>query len=216
MDESGEEAAIFIDGYINSATTGKNQLAQYVKVGKEISATGILYKHPEGASDVSVPVFRVRNCDEITYADGTIPELADPEPAPQPSQPSFVERVVSGIVNTVRNIVNAIHESPVAQAIRNLFGFGNNNATGRNTRRAAAVVAEPAPEETVEETPAVEEPETVTEAQTEQVIADEDTPLAAENTSSEKSFPVVPVAAASVIILVGAGLFIKKKGLLGK
>jgi hypothetical protein len=117
MDDTGVEAAIFIDGYIKSATTGKNELASFVKEGATVSAVGVLYKHPEGASDVSVPVFRVRNCDDITLVS------AAPEVKPQPSQPSFVERVVSGIVNTVRNIVNAIHESPVAQAIRNLFGF---------------------------------------------------------------------------------------------
>ncbi len=64
-DASGEEAAIFIDGYIYSATTGKNELADFVKEGATVSAVGVLYMHPEGDSDVSVPVFRVRNCDEI-------------------------------------------------------------------------------------------------------------------------------------------------------
>ena len=34
--------------------------------GSEVSAAGLLYRHPEGSSDVSVPVLRVRNCDEIT------------------------------------------------------------------------------------------------------------------------------------------------------
>ena len=64
-DESGKEAAVFIDGYILSGTTGTNTLASFVKVGATISASGILYMHPEGSSDVSVPVLRVRNCDEI-------------------------------------------------------------------------------------------------------------------------------------------------------
>ena len=64
-DDSGKEAAIFIDGYIRSATTGRNDLANTVKVGATVSAVGVLYMHPEGSSDVSVPVFRVRNCDEI-------------------------------------------------------------------------------------------------------------------------------------------------------
>lgn len=64
-DETGVEAAIFIDGYIYSGTTGKNTLADTILVGDTVEAVGVLYKHPEGSSDVSVPVFRVRNCDEI-------------------------------------------------------------------------------------------------------------------------------------------------------
>ncbi|MBO4618117.1 MAG: CehA/McbA family metallohydrolase [Lachnospiraceae bacterium] len=64
-DETGVEAAVFIDGYINSATTGENNLADVVKVGTTASGVGVLYMHPEGDSDVSVPVLRVRNCDEI-------------------------------------------------------------------------------------------------------------------------------------------------------
>ena len=67
-DDTGVEAAIFIDGYIKSGTTGdegKAALNDFVKVGAEVSAAGVLYMHPEGDSDVSVPVFRVRNCDDI-------------------------------------------------------------------------------------------------------------------------------------------------------
>lgn len=64
-DEAGNEAAIFIDGYITSAVTGVNTIAEFVKPGNIVTAQGFLYKHPEGASDESVPVLRVRNCDEI-------------------------------------------------------------------------------------------------------------------------------------------------------
>ena len=67
-DSTGKEAAIFIDGYIKSGTTGKNTLSDFVKKGAKVSAVGVLYKHPEGKSDVSVPVFRVRNCDDICLA----------------------------------------------------------------------------------------------------------------------------------------------------
>ncbi|MBR5992486.1 MAG: CehA/McbA family metallohydrolase, partial [Lachnospiraceae bacterium] len=74
-DASGAEAAIFIDGYITSGTTGKNNLADTVKVGTTASGVGVLYMHPEGDSDVSVPVLRVRNCDEI---------LVVPAPGPGP------------------------------------------------------------------------------------------------------------------------------------
>ena len=64
-DKEGNLSNIFIDGYILSGTTGKNELANVVKEGQLVSAVGLLYKHPEGNSDVSVPCLRVRNCDEI-------------------------------------------------------------------------------------------------------------------------------------------------------
>ena len=56
---------MFIDGYILSGTTGKNELAGIVKEGNTVSAVGLLYLHPEGDSEVSVAVLRVRDCDEI-------------------------------------------------------------------------------------------------------------------------------------------------------
>ncbi len=68
VDATGKEAAIFIDGYISSGTTGKNALASIVKTGATISAIGILYNHPEGESEEPVPVLRVRNCDDIVTA----------------------------------------------------------------------------------------------------------------------------------------------------
>ncbi|SDB22653.1 Chitobiase/beta-hexosaminidase C-terminal domain-containing protein [Pseudobutyrivibrio sp. YE44] len=80
-DGSGSEAAIFIDGYITSASTGKNTVGEFVEVGATVNASGVLYMHPEGDSDVSVPVFRVRNCDDIVLvktADGEdVLDIAD-------------------------------------------------------------------------------------------------------------------------------------------
>ncbi len=67
-DSSGVETAIFIDGYIRSGSTGKNTVGDFVKKGAKVTAAGVLYKHPEGKSDVSVPVLRVRNCDDIVLA----------------------------------------------------------------------------------------------------------------------------------------------------
>ena len=64
-DGSGVNANIFIDGYILSATTGKNELASVVSAGKRVSAVGVVYAHPEGTSDEAVTCLRVRNCDEI-------------------------------------------------------------------------------------------------------------------------------------------------------
>ena len=65
MDENGDIATIFIDGYIRSGTTGENTLAQIVKLGNTVSAVGLAYLHPQGDSEESVAVLRVRNCDEI-------------------------------------------------------------------------------------------------------------------------------------------------------
>ena len=64
-DGTGKEAAIFIDGYIYSGTTGQNTLAESIKAGDKVSAVGVLYMHPEDEQEESVPVLRVRNCDEI-------------------------------------------------------------------------------------------------------------------------------------------------------
>jgi hypothetical protein len=64
-DDTGKEAAIFIDGYIYSGTTGQNTLAESIKAGDKVSAVGVLYMHPEDGEEESVPVLRVRNCDEI-------------------------------------------------------------------------------------------------------------------------------------------------------
>lgn len=64
-DPNGDIASVFIDGYILSGTTGKNELASIVRMGNVVSAVGLLYMHPEGDSVESVPVIRVRNCDEV-------------------------------------------------------------------------------------------------------------------------------------------------------
>ena len=64
-DGKGSEAAVFIDGYITSTATGKNTVSNFVKEGEIVTAVGFLYKHPEGNSDETVPVLRVRDCDEI-------------------------------------------------------------------------------------------------------------------------------------------------------
>lgn len=63
-DDSGVAATIFIDGYITNKN-GENTVGKRIKVGDAVSAVGLSYLHPEGSSDVSVCVLRVRNCDEI-------------------------------------------------------------------------------------------------------------------------------------------------------
>ncbi|MGN0985775.1 MAG: CehA/McbA family metallohydrolase, partial [Candidatus Enterenecus sp.] len=72
-DSTGVAATVFIDGYITNPE-GVNSIASWLKNGQTVSAVGLLYSHPEGASDVSVPVLRVRNCDEIVL----VTDVADP------------------------------------------------------------------------------------------------------------------------------------------
>lgn len=87
VDENGDEAKIFIDGYILSGTTGQNTLADIVKVGNTVSAVGLLYLHPEGDSEESVAVLRVRDCDEvILIAAAEAPEEPTEEPSEEPSE----------------------------------------------------------------------------------------------------------------------------------
>lgn len=81
-DGNGDLAKVFIDGYILSSKTGKNELSSIVKKGNMVSAVGLLYMHPEGNSDESVAVLRVRDCEEILLVkegvnDTYYPTLAD-------------------------------------------------------------------------------------------------------------------------------------------
>ena len=79
-DSSGKAATVFIDGYITNPE-GVNNIHTWLKDGQTVSAIGLLYSHPEGDSDVSVPVLRVRNCDEIE-------KLSDqPETPEKPDKP---------------------------------------------------------------------------------------------------------------------------------
>lgn len=88
-DAGGDIANIFIDGYILSASTGKNELASVVQKGKTISAVGVVYAHPEGDSEEPVTCLRVRNCDEIvTVGDEQKPDDKKPDDTkPQDTKP---------------------------------------------------------------------------------------------------------------------------------
>ena len=63
-DETGV-AMVFIDGYIYSGTTGRNDLADFCTEGAVVSAVGLCFMHPEAGSDVSTCCLRVRDCDEV-------------------------------------------------------------------------------------------------------------------------------------------------------
>ena len=64
-DEAGNVGNVFIDGYIFSATTGRNELADYIEVGDTISAVGLIYRHPHGMGTEPITTMRVRNVDEV-------------------------------------------------------------------------------------------------------------------------------------------------------
>lgn len=95
-DGSGEKGNVFIDGYITSGTTGKNELASFVKKGATVSAVGIVYAHPEGESDIPVTCLRVRNCDEIKEVQTGVTTdkselLSEIEKLPAKPQSSYTE-----------------------------------------------------------------------------------------------------------------------------
>ena len=92
-DRFNRPATVFIDGYITNPE-GVNDIHTWIKNGQTVSAVGLLYSHPEGDSDVSVPVLRVRNCDEIVFisdantpVEPTNPDPDFPLPAPDPGTP---------------------------------------------------------------------------------------------------------------------------------
>lgn len=126
-DNSGFEAAIFIDGYIKSATTGVNSIGDFVKVGATVSAAGVLYMHPEGGNDTPVPVFRVRNCDDITLVKEAEPEIEpqpepkpEPQPQPQPSNETIkkIGKVVKEQVEIAEKVITKVAEKdPIFKAI---------------------------------------------------------------------------------------------------
>ncbi len=119
-DETGVEAAIFIDGYIKSATTGANTLSDFVDVGATVSATGVLYMHPEGDSDVSVPVFRVRNCDDIVLVKAPGQETDKTEELKKQMEKVVIEQIhtaqkIVEKIASVDPIFNKIVKSPAVQ-----------------------------------------------------------------------------------------------------
>ncbi|WP_458459462.1 CehA/McbA family metallohydrolase [Pseudobutyrivibrio sp.] len=217
-DKSGVEAAIFIDGYIKSATTGKNELADFVKKGATVSAVGVLYKHPEGDSDVSVPVFRVRNCDDIKLVKAA-PTVTPGGNGENGGNSNPIANIVSNINKAIDKAVDAIiapiANTPVGRVVRdvvNRFRTVRDAILGNDNAETTEEVAEDTTEETTEET--TEDDELSVDPKPSETIADEDVPQAAEE---KKGFPVVPVAAASVIIVAGVGVTLAGKfGLLAK
>ncbi len=227
VDETGEEAAIFIDGYINSGTTGENTLAEFVQVGAQVQATGILYMHPEGDSEESVPVFRVRDCDDVVLVQaasesgsGSSGSSSDSSTGSSSSSKASsviaaVTNVVSGIISAVTNTVSNI-VSAVANTVTNAATTWANRIWGRNSRTTQAEATQNAgndviPDEGVALADGSDTVEETAEAEETTDIEEEDTALAADATSVAST--VLPVTLAVVVVLAagGAGVFFYRK-----
>ncbi len=112
-DDSGVAATVFIDGYITSPK-GENTISSWIKNGDTVSAVGLSYLHPEGSSDVSVPVLRVRNCDEVVLIAAAPVESAKPSSSTKPAAQTTVEEKEDGsVVTTVTDASGAVTETTV-------------------------------------------------------------------------------------------------------
>ena len=132
---------------------------------------------------------------------------------------NIISNINKAIDNAVDAIIAPIENTPVGRVVRNVVDrirtvrdrfFGNGDATVAEDTTEAVVEEEAEEEE--EEEPADEE--VSVDPQPSETIADEDVPQAAEE---KKEFPIVPVAAVSVIIIAGVGVTLAGKfGLLAK
>lgn len=61
-DDNGDLATVRIENCIFSGSTGKNTLAQEIRVGRRVRAMGLVHLDSDGSV-----VIRVRNCDEVVY-----------------------------------------------------------------------------------------------------------------------------------------------------
>ena len=120
-DGSGEKGNVFIDGYITSGTTGKNELASFVKKGATVSAVGLVYAHPEGESDIPVTCLRVRNCDEIKQEQTGVTVdksalLEEIEKLPAKSQSSYTEESWNNYVTALKEAQRVYADENATQA----------------------------------------------------------------------------------------------------
>ena len=231
------EAAIFIDGYIYSGTTGKNELADFVKVGAEVSAIGVLYMHPEGDSDESVPVFRVRDCDDIELItagetveddskDDNTGNTSDDNSGNSSSDSSstginyfaqYLKNLAAKAWQAYQAAKNAVVNT-VKNVVSNIVGAitGNGNGNNNNDDATTEAVDETTQDEREDERDAEEEAiEEMAAAQDYDTVEDEETPLAAEpevEDSTSQSFPVAPVAGGIVVVLLAAAFVTSKMG----
>lgn len=89
-DDGGNIATVDIEASILSGSTGRNELAYVVKVGRTVRAVGILHLASDGE-----PVLRVRNCDEVVYVP-SLPYTTD-TPEADASNPKTGDALLPGL-----------------------------------------------------------------------------------------------------------------------
>lgn len=151
-DASGKSATIFIDGYITNES-GVNNIASWIKNGQTVSAVGLLYLHPEGDSDVSVPVLRVRNCDEIVKIADSTPSVPQTPVVPEtpviPEIPVFPEIPTAPSAPSTPSDNTIVKETTEGVAGTTVV----DTATGRVTEAKAEIPADVAEEAVKNNTP---------------------------------------------------------------
>ena len=90
-DDGGNIATVDIESGILSGSTGRNELAYVVKVGRTVRAVGILHLASDGE-----PVLRVRNCDEVIYVP-SLPYTPDAGAEGDASNPKTGDRLLPGL-----------------------------------------------------------------------------------------------------------------------
>ena len=88
-DESGKEARLFIDGYIDYSDLSSEKLENIIKEGAEISAIGFISHDENGLR------LRVRDRSEITLSENEVP--VDPENPADPEKPVDPEEPVKPV-----------------------------------------------------------------------------------------------------------------------
>lgn len=90
-DDGGNIATVDIETGILSGSTGRNELAYVVKVGRTVRAVGILHLASDGE-----PVLRVRNCDEVIYVP-SLPYTSDAGAEGDASNPKTGDGLLPGL-----------------------------------------------------------------------------------------------------------------------
>ncbi len=71
QNSQGDQAVVFIDGYILSSATGRNNLASFVQIGTMVSVEGFVYRRLQDDTGEPETVIRIRDCDEILLMERT-------------------------------------------------------------------------------------------------------------------------------------------------
>ena len=100
-DAQGDLAAVLVEAEILSGSTGRNTLAEEIKIGRQVRAMGLLHIHSDGKT-----VLRVRNCDEVVRIDPNpyTPDRDKDNPPTGDSAPLYIAAMplAAGVVLMLR------------------------------------------------------------------------------------------------------------------